>query len=124
MTDQPSPEDLQQILDSVNLAEATNRAAIKEIWETRQRLRRAEASLALVLGALVDLDGEGADYLLHRLSLELRRLAQLPDRAAELAGCPDEDVDPGLLQAIAGQLSDLRGQPAWPVGGAAPVVMH
>lgn len=124
MTQSPSPEDLQQILESVVVAEATQQAAIKEIFELRQRMRRAEASLALVLGAMADLDGEGADYTMHRLSMELRRLAQLPERAAELAGCEDVDVDPNLLQAIASHLSDMREQPAWPVGAQACAVMH
>ncbi|MDR3511973.1 MAG: hypothetical protein P4L73_10075 [Caulobacteraceae bacterium] len=124
MTEFPSPQDLQQILESVNVAEATSRAAIKEIWETRMRLKRAEASLALLLGALVEFEGESSDYVVHRLSQELRRLAEIPDAAAQLAGCADEDIDPELLQSIASHLSGLRAQDAWRATGADPVVMH
>jgi hypothetical protein len=124
MTDIPSPQDLQQIVESVNVAEATSRAAIKEIWEIRTRLKRAEASLALLLGALAEFDGDGSDYVVHRLSQELRRLAEVPDAAAQLVGCPDEDIDPQLLQAIASHLSGLRAEEAWRSTGADPVVMH
>jgi hypothetical protein len=124
MTDAPSSQDIEQILNNVLVAEATSRAALKEIWDTRSRLRRVEASLALILGSLVEFQDETADYVVHRLSQELRRLAETPDTAAKLAGCPDDDVDPSLLQAIASHLSGMRSESAWQAPSPAPVVMH
>lgn len=120
----PSPQDIDQILDNVRVAEATSNAVLNEIWHTRARLRRAEASLALVLGALGDFDQDGGDYLVHRISQELRRLAEAPCTAARLAGCAEEDVDPQLLQAIASHLAGLRSQQEWAPPAPAPLVMH
>jgi hypothetical protein len=124
MTDTPSQEDLDQILASVNMAEATSRAALKEIWETRARLKRMEASLALILGSLVEFQDDSADYVVHRLSQELRRLAEVPDTAAKLAGCADDDVDPHLLQAIASHLCGMRSEATWQAPPQDPVMMH
>ena len=124
MTHTPTPEDMDHILHSVTVAEATSRAALTEIWDTRMRLKRMEASLALVLGSLVEFQDDTADYVVHRLSQELRRLAEIPDAAARLAGCQDEDVDPGLLQAIASHLAGLRSETAWQAPAPDFAVMH
>jgi hypothetical protein len=116
-------QDLTQIMANVTAAEAATRAAIKEIWDTRTRLKRTEATLALVLGSLTEFQEQRADYVLCRLSQELRRLAEIPETAAALAGCAGEDVDSAMLQAIASHLCGARSGEAWP-NAEAPAVMH
>ncbi len=120
----PSSEDMDTILHSVTVAEATSRAALTQIYDTRMRLKRMEASLAVVLGSLTEFQDETADYVIHRLSQELRRLAEVPDAAARMCGCAAEDVDPSLLQAIASHLAGLRSDSAWQAPAPVFAVMH
>jgi hypothetical protein len=119
-----SSQDLDQIVANVNVAEAATRAAIKEIWDTRTRLKRAEATLALVLGSLTEFHEQPADYVVYRLSQELRRLAEIPETAAALAGCAGEDVDSGMLKAIASHLCGSRSGDTWASTGVPDAVMH
>lgn len=124
MTDAPTEQDISQILQNVHLAEAMSRAALQEVWDTRSRLRRMEASLALVLGTLTSLSDQGSGFVLQRLSQELRRFADLPEEAARLANCDDRDVDPVLLQTIAAHLCDLGAGEGWQAPPPKYAVMH
>ncbi len=108
----------------VDEAESSFRAALQENSDTRAQLKRTEASLALVLGALTEFHEGAADYVMHRLSLELRRLAEAPDTAASLLGCPVAEIDSHLLQAIAAHLYGSRDDAAWAATTLDAVVMH
>lgn len=98
---------------SVDEDEAAARAALQDAIDMRVQLKRTEASLALVLGALTEFREDSADYVMHRLSLELRRLAEAPETAAARLGCPAAEIDSHLLQAIAAHLYGSRDEAVW-----------
>jgi hypothetical protein len=123
-TEAPSAETLDQIIASVNVAQATTRCAMKEIHDTRSQLKRTEACLALLLGALSEFREGASDYVVHRIAQELRRLAVAPETAAALAGCSEDDIDPPLLQAIASHLYGARAETIWQVQPVNLAVMH
>jgi hypothetical protein len=123
-TETPSAETLDQIIASVNVAQATTRCAIKEIHDTRGQLKRTEACLALLLGALSEFREGASDYVVHRIAQELRRLAVTPEAAAALAGCAEDDIHAPLLQAIASHLYGARAETIWQVQPLNLAVMH
>jgi len=120
----PSAETLDQIIASVNVAQATTRCAMKEIHDTRCQLKRTEACLALLLGALSEFREGASDYVVHRIAQELRRLAAAPEVASSLAGCSEDDIDSPLLQAIASHLYGARAETIWQVQPVNLAVMH
>jgi hypothetical protein len=116
--------DSDQAPASVESDEASARAALQAAFDLRARLKRTEASLALVLGALTAFREGDADYVMHRLSLELRRLAEAPETAAARLGCPPAEIDSHLLQAIAAHLYGSRDETVWTQNERDLVVLH
>jgi hypothetical protein len=116
--------DIDQASASVDIDEASARVALQEAYDMRAQLKRTEASLALVLGALTEFREGEADYLMHRLSLELRRLAEAPETAAARLGCPPAEIDSHLLQAIAAHLYGSRDETVWTQNERDLVVLH
>jgi hypothetical protein len=116
--------DMDMALTAVDVDETSARAALQEAIDMRAQLKRTEASLALVLGALTEFREDSADYVMHRLSLELRRLAESPETAAARLGCPPAEIDPYLLQAIAAHLYGSRDETVWTATGRDLVVLH
>jgi hypothetical protein len=66
-------------------------------------LRRPETLLLLEL--LIEDPGPDGAALMRRLAGHLRLCADIPELAAT-AGCEPERIDPGLVRAAAGLLSD------------------
>ncbi|MGA0601208.1 hypothetical protein ACO2Q3_10950 [Caulobacter sp. KR2-114] len=107
------PQELGHILDTAAIAEAASRAAYVVLADTKGRLRRTEAALALVMTAFMALDDERCDFVRFRLAQELRRMAAIPAAAAEIAGCEHDDVDPSLLTALASHVFGEASGDAW-----------
>lgn len=108
-----APLDVAHILDTAAVAAAASRAAYVVLTETKGRLRRVEAALALVMTAFMALDDERSEFVRFRLAQELRRMAAIPAAAAEIAGCEDEDIDPTLLTALASHVFGEASGDAW-----------
>ena len=116
--------DMDSAATAVEVEETAAQAALQEAIDMRVQLKRTEASLALVLGALTEFREDSADYVMHRLSLELRRLAEAPETAAARLGCPTTEIDAHLLQAIAAHLYGSRDETVWAGTGQNLVVLH
>ncbi len=108
-----APADIGKIMDNAAVAAAASRAAYVVLTETKGRLRRVEAALALVMTAFMALDDERSEFVRFRLAQELRRMAAIPAAAAEIAGCEDEDIDPTLLTALASHIFGEGSGDAW-----------
>jgi hypothetical protein len=119
-----STSDIDPAPAAIDIEETSTRAALQEAIEMRAQLKRTEASLALVLGALTEFREDSADYVMHRLSLELRRLAEAPETAAARLGCPATEIDSHLLQAIAAHLYGSRDETVWAATERDLVVLH
>ncbi|MHB8285850.1 MAG: hypothetical protein ACYDD1_14395 [Caulobacteraceae bacterium] len=114
--------DLLQAGDAVD--ETSTRATLQATQGMYAQLKRTEAALALVLGALTEFHEGAADYVMHRLSMELKRLAEQPETAARLLGCPVVEIDSHLLQAIAAHLYGSRDNAVWAAASLDAVVWH
>jgi hypothetical protein len=66
-------------------------------------LRRPETLVLLEL--LIEDPGPDGEALMRRLAGQLRLCADIPELAAA-AGCAPEEIDPGLMRAAAGLLSE------------------
>lgn len=114
------PLDIGHIMETAAVAEAASRAAYVVLTETKGRLRRVEAALALVMTAFMALDDDRSEFVRFRLAQELRRMAAIPAAAAEIAGCESEDIDPTLLTALASHVFGEASGDAWePVAATA-----
>jgi hypothetical protein len=124
MTQTVTTHEIDLALAGADFDETAARIALQEAYDMRAQLKRMEASLALVLGALTEFPEGAADYVMHRVSQELRRLAETPETAAARLGCPNGDIDAQLLRAIAAHLYGSCDKAALATTARDHVVLH
>jgi hypothetical protein len=101
VTDLRLAKTTQPLAETLGVMDASARLLLEQVREARAKAERLEVALSLVVGVVANDPDLEEGLVLQRIAGQLRLCADLPELAAELAGCDAERVDPALLRAAA-----------------------
>jgi hypothetical protein len=104
-------EEMQALMETLGVVDANAQLLLVKVRASSLKARQLEASLALLVGLLVNSPELTGEHLINQISNQLTLCAKAPEMAAQVVGCDTDLINPAILLAAAGVLAGGDREP-------------